>query len=188
MLTAGLGFRDEKVKQKPSGMSAKAASLLLWRHQCVKFVDHAGAAGAGMDRVAVLTQPSVARRLQIEARIKVDRRATLFQSRADGLSTAKNEVDAVRPADQNTPQRCDGKALWRRFFFPVLEDHPRTGALMMRGDADHRPTLDHHLRIVCPVRLRQSSRARRHQRRGRQHKKLDHRDVIMIRPEVRLDG
>ena len=188
MLTAGLGFRDGKVKQKPSEMRAKAASLLLWRHQCVKFVDHAGAAGTGMDRIAVLTQPPVACGLQIEAGVEVDRRAALFQSRPDGLSTAKDEVDAVRSANQNAPQRGDGKTFRRGFLLPVLEDHPRTGALMMRGDADHRPTLDHHLCIVCPVRLRQSSRARRHQRRGSQHKKLDHRDVIMIRPEVRLDG
>ena len=54
MLPAGLGFRGGKVKQKPPRMTAKAASLLFWWHQCVKFVDHAGAAGAGMDRIPVL--------------------------------------------------------------------------------------------------------------------------------------
>lgn len=161
MLTAGLGFRDGKVKQKPSGMRAKAASLSLSRHQRVKFVDHARAARAGMDRIPVLTKSSVAGGLQIEAGIKVDRRAALFQSRADGLSTAKDEVDAVRSADQNAPQRGDGKTFRGGFFFPVLENHSRTGAFVMRGDADHRPPLDHHLRIVCPVRLKHSSRAGR---------------------------
>jgi hypothetical protein len=37
--------------------------------------------------------------LQIEAGVEVDRRAALFQSRPDGLSTAKDEVDAVRSAN-----------------------------------------------------------------------------------------
>jgi len=174
MSPAGLGFRDEKVKQKPSGMRAKAASLLLWRHQCVKFVDHAGAAGAGMDRIPVLTQLSVAGGLQIKAGIKVDGRAALFQTCADGLPTAKDEVDAVGSADQNTPQRRNGKAFLRRFFFPVLEDHSRSGPFEMRGDADDGPPLNQHLRILRPVLLRQSSRTRRRQRRGRQNEKLDH--------------
>ncbi len=174
MLTAGLGFRGGKVKQKPPRMRAKAASLLFWRHQRVKFVDHTGAAGAGMDRISVLTQPPVAGGLEIEAGIKIDRRAALFQTRADGLPTAKDEVDAVGSADQNTPQRRDRKTLWGGFFFPVLEDHPRSRAFVMRRDADDGPPLNHHLRIIRPVLLRQSSRARRRQRRGRKNEKRDH--------------
>lgn len=72
MLSAGLGFGDGKVKQKPPRMTAKAASLLFWWHQCVKFVDHAGTAGAGMDCVAIFTELPVTRRLQVEAGIKIN--------------------------------------------------------------------------------------------------------------------